>query len=167
MKKIKVRFVSGYLCSGKGTYCKKTGLPVISVSGIVKLLVGSATRAELQDSAHLANIITAHIKERLWLALEIANGVRTDNNEPEVIVDGVRQPEIFQSLIEWLNGLGWLYTLVWIETPKDDCRRRFLAKNDGKENVSFEDAFDRDAKLGLLDLERRWRENHGCIVIQG
>lgn len=153
-----ILFLGGYLCSGKGTYIERILSPVgyetITVSSIVKQIVGLSTRKELQDTAHLDKQIIDRIV-----------GILEANPHQKFVIDGIRQPSIFWKLQGRLST-DIVYRLIWLEVSKDECKRRFEAKNDGKENISFEEAFDRDASLGLLELENIWKTKFHCQVIK-
>lgn len=154
MKTQHVTFVSGYICSGKSRYGKQNPEAItISVSGIIKEIIKANTRKELQATAHL----DYDISQKLMDVVEGEFG-------QQLIIDGIRQVSIFNSVQVHLDQLGIEWKCVWIEVPIEICKKRFEAKNDGKENISFEEAFERDKQLGLLDLKQLWKENN-CTII--
>lgn len=152
-----VIFLSGYLCSGKGTYCERNfkSYMKIGVSSIIKQIIGQATRKELQDTAHLDQQIVQRI-------CQIIDGRFHPKNK--YVIDGIRQVSIYKGITKYLREHNILYHRIWLEVPKQECQRRFELKSDGKENIDFEQAFQRDADLGLLDLEKNWKSTH-CEVI--
>lgn len=154
--KSKVIFLSGYLCSGKTTYYRNNykGYTRLGVSDIVREITGKSTRKELQDTAELDVAIAKKIVDIL---AEFPN--------TNFVIDGIRQLTIFTYIAISLASLGThVFENVWLDVSLEECERRFLAKNDGKENISFKEAFENDKKLGLLELERYWKDNHVTIV---
>lgn len=152
-----VVFVSSYLCGGKSTYCQDhlSDYKRISVSDVIKTMIGKDTRKELQDTADLDVKIAATICT--IIAKDLVGKVK-------VVVDGIRQPSIYGYIKQWCDELELGTKTIWLEVPIGVCKQRFDAKNDGKENISFIQAFQRDADLGLLDLEKFWKENN-CTII--
>jgi len=156
--KPQVIFLGGYLCSGKGTYCDRIlqEYTRIGVSDIVKQIIGKATRKELQDTAHLDSEVGNRIIDIL-----------TANPTTKFVIDGIRQRTIYWRIKNFLDiESERLYQLIWLDVSIEECKRRFEAKHDGKENISFEKAFENDKALGLLELEKIWRTHHCTIVKQ-
>lgn len=158
--KPRVVFISGYLCSGKSQFIKTTFrwmygnvYKQIIVSSIVKEIIGKSTRSELQDTEHLDVTIAGQIMNMIDYG-----------PYSYIVIDGIRQPSIFKHIESYLQDSGISYQCIWLSVPIGECERRFLAKNDGKENISFEQAFENDKKLGLLELEQLWKQNN-CTVI--
>ena len=149
-------FIGGYLNSGKGTYCNRHYKEYvrIGVSDIIRQIIGQSTRKELQATAHLDKQVAKRICE-----------IIDANSSTKFIIDGIRQVSIFTSIIKHLDKKNIAFENIWLDVPIEECKRRFLAKNDGKENISFEEAFERDKNLGILDLERYWKA-HRCTIIK-
>lgn len=154
---MQVIFLSGYLSSGKGTCCDKyfKNYMRIGVSGIIKNIIGKSTRKELQDTAHLD-------QEVILKLIEVIEG----NFSNHLIIDGIRQPSIYIALQQYLVANNIAYECVWLQVPIEVCKKRFEYRKQGtdKENISFEQAFDRDKDLGLLQLEQLWKENECAIL---
>jgi hypothetical protein len=160
MKKPHVIFLGGYLCSGKGTFIKDNlfNHHHIAVSSIVRSIVKASTRAELQDTAHLDKVIGQRIVDAM------ANEYKRDGTK-QFVVDGIRQLSIYTFVSITLANWKWTCENVWLEVSIGECKRRFEAKNDtAKENISFEQAFENDKKLGLLQLEDFWKTTYDCTL---
>lgn len=151
-----IKFVSGYLCCGKGTYCSRNlnGYIRIGVSDIIRQIIGQSTRKELQATSHLDKQVAERIYE-----------IIAASAKHKFVIDGIRQPSIYKMTRQWLSDHMIPWECIWLEVPIEECKRRFLAKQDAKENISFELAFERDKNLGLLELEKLWKKNQ-CTIIK-
>lgn len=142
--------VFGPICSGKTTYCQKLGYAYpdskyFKVSDIVRELTQQVVRSELQKTSKLATDIAASLMSKIDDAL----------SKPEyrhVIIDGIRQYEIVRLLVSYY-GLENI-SMVWLEVPIEIREERYKVLSRDRDNISFKDANDNDAKLGLSELER-------------
>lgn len=143
---IKVLFLFGETCSGKSTYDVGQGSIRITVSNIVKRLMQSEDREVLQKSKHLDTVIADEIIE------EIDNILGYVYPSPQtIIIDGIRQYSIVEQVQQWLpNNVEVEYK--WLEVDREERKRRFEARKDPKDNLSFEEAEKRDNALGLSEL---------------
>ena len=143
----RITLLFGKICSGKSTYadalCYVTKAKRITVSDIVKRVSGKASRSELQQTEHLDVAITEE------LCAEIAK-YRT------VVIDGIRQYSIVRSLVEKF-GLD-CFDMVWLEVPDDVRRYRFYDRAISKDDITFEEADERDDKLGLGELQNKLKD---------
>lgn len=148
----KVVLLFGKICSGKSTYadalCFVTKAKRITVSDIVKRISGKATRSELQDTAHMDQLITHE------LAAEC-------KQYDKVIVDGIRQVSIVEGMINYFGAND--IDMVWLEVPDEVRRHRFYSRSVSKDDITFEEADKRDEKLGLLELQNTLKSSY--IVI--
>lgn len=133
----------GKICSGKSTYadalCYVTKSKRITVSDIVKRVSGKTSRSELQDTQNL----DAQIADEL-----IAEIQKYD----KVVVDGIRQSSIVWGLINEF-GLDNI-DMIWLEASDEVRKYRFYDRAIAKDDLSFEDADQRDVNLGLLDVAK-------------
>jgi len=134
-----ISFVCGQLCSGKTLYstalahiCNGT---YIEVGNIVRQLKQTEDRKQLQDSKYLSEAIIEH----LWIQ------ANSDANT-DLVVSGVRQPEILQSFPD--------STLIWVECPTQERRTRYHNRAREGDTQTFDEAESGDVALGILDVKR-------------
>lgn len=137
----KIVLIFGRICSGKSTYadalCYVTKAKRITVSDIVKRVSGKASRSELQQTEHLDIAIAEE------LCAEI------DKYE-KVVIDGIRQHSIAWHLI---NSYGKdNVDMIWLEVSDEIRKYRFYDRAVSKDDISFEQADERDDELGLSKL---------------
>lgn len=143
---MKVVFLFGEICSGKSTYDFGEQSMRITVSNIVKRLMQSEDREVLQKSKHLDTVIADEILE------EIDNLFGYVYPSPHtIVVDGIRQYSIVEQVQQWLpNNIQVEYK--WLEVDSAERKRRFEARKDPKDTLTFEEAEKRDNELGLSEL---------------
>lgn len=146
--------VFGRLCSGKGTYAQSFyNHEHVVVSGVVRSLVNSNTRDELQTTAHLDSEIA---KE-----LEVSISELLKQNK-RVIVDGIRQ----QSIVQMLEKAFCNIEYVWLDVDKDVLRERYKSRADKKDTADFDVAYDADELLGVAELEEYLKTKHSLRIIK-
>jgi len=143
---MKILFLFGEICSGKSTLDFGESSMRITVSNIVKKLMQSEDREVLQKSKHLDNIIADEIIE------EIDNIFGYVHPLPHtIIIDGIRQYSIVEQVQQWLpDNVEVEYK--WLEVDSAERKRRFEARKDPKDTLTFEEAEKRDNELGLSEL---------------
>lgn len=134
----KIVLLFGKICSGKSTYadalCYVTKAKRITVSDIVKRVSGKVTRSELQQTQDLDTDIAA----------ELINEI---SKYDKVVVDGIRQDTIVWHIA---NHFGMdAIDMVWLEVPDEIRKHRFYDRVVAKDDISFEEADQRDVELGL------------------
>ena len=145
---MKVVFLFGEICSGKSTLDFGTQSSRITVSNIVKRLMQSEDREVLQNSKHLDNIIADEIIEEIENIYSYAYPF-----SHTVIIDGIRQYSIVEQVQQWLtNSTKIKLEYKWLEVDSVERKRRFEARKDPKDTLTFEEAEKRDNVLGLSDL---------------
>lgn len=152
---MKVLFLFGEICSGKSTYDFGHSTVKLTVSDVVKRLMQSEDREVLQNSKHLDTKIADEIAEDIWNYTSF--GVGYIDGTPECyIVDGIRQYSILQQLEQYLQrefpDLPIEYK--WLEVDSAERKRRFEARKDPKDTLTFQEAEKRDNMLGLSELFR-------------
>lgn len=128
----------GKICSGKSTYanalCYVTKAKRITVSDIVKRVSGKVTRSELQQTQDLDADIAA----------ELINEI---NKYDKIVIDGIRQDTIVWHIVNYF-GMDAI-DMVWLEVPDEIRKHRFYDRVVAKDDISFEEADQRDVELGL------------------
>jgi dephospho-CoA kinase len=134
----RIVLIFGKICSGKSTYadalCYVTKAKRITVSDIVKRVSGKATRSELQTTQDLDEQISAE------LITEI-------EKYDKVVIDGIRQHSIVWNLVNKFGKPN--IDMLWLEVADDVRKYRFYDRAIAKDDISFEQADERDEKLGL------------------
>lgn len=145
---MRVLFLFGEICSGKSTFDAGQGSIRITVSNIVKRLMQSEDREILQKSKHLDTIIADEIIE------EISNIYAYFAPLPQyLIVDGIRQYSIVEQVQKWVTANTKIpVEYKWLEVDSAERKRRFEARKDPKDTLTFEEAEKRDNELGLSQL---------------
>jgi len=147
---MKVVFLFGEICSGKSTYNHNDEHSVkLIVSDFVKELMQSEDREVLQNSKHLDTRIVDEIVKTIWNYMAYAEG------SPECyIIDGIRQYTVLQPIERWLTEQFKNVELEykWLEVSSAERKRRFEARKDPKDTLTFEEAEKRDNELGLSEL---------------
>lgn len=158
---MKVLFLFGEICSGKSTYDPGAEYHRYTVSSVVKRIMQTEDRALLQDSKHLTEHIANTICENIFY---YQNYVFVDEQStPQYfVIDGIRQYEILSTIEDYLTRTYPSLTLEykWLEVDREERKRRFEARKDVKDTLSFEEAEKRDNELGLSNLFRILKEQN-------
>ena len=158
---MKVLFLFGEICSGKSSLTPDGTCITIPVSSAVRRLISAHSREALQNTAHLATLIADMIADDIW---HYDNFIfDCEDTTPEyIIIDGIRQYVILQQLEQYLASQypTWQVEYKWLEVDRDERKRRFEARKDPKDTLTFEEAEKRDNALGLSDLFRILKEQN-------
>ena len=150
---MRVLFLFGEICSGKSTYDPGAEYHRYTVSSVVKKIMQTEDRALLQDSKHFTEHIANMICEDIFY---YQNYVFVDEQStPQYfVIDGIRQYEILTIIEDYLTRTYPSLTLEykWLEVDREERKRRFEARKDVKDTLSFEEAEKRDNELGLSTL---------------
>ena len=134
-----ITFVCGQLCSGKSHYSKALAALVdgtfIEVGDIVREIKNTKNRKDLQDSKEMHQTIVEHLVRKMPLC-----------DVKQYIVSGVRQKEILKHFSE--------ATLIWIECPKKERKKRFKERSREGDSLSFSEAEQGDINLGILEVKK-------------
>lgn len=127
----------GRICSGKGTYMKKSRTSArVVVSDIVKSLIKGTDRSSLQDTLYLEAKIASTI-------LDVTEDLVAEAVWETIIVDGIRQASIVDIVLKrWPKA-----TLIWLDTSTEERRRRYNNRADRRDTESFEVADNRPIEL--------------------
>jgi len=150
---MKILFLFGEICSGKSTYNHGEHSIKLTVSSVVKQLMQSEDREVLQNSKHLDTKIADMIADDIW---HYQNFVFDDvHTTPDTfVIDGIRQYTILEQLEQWFSKTypDLQLEYKWLEVDREERKRRFEARKDPKDTLTFEEAEKRDNKLGLSEL---------------
>ena len=134
-----ITFVCGQLCSGKTHYSKALAALVdgifIEVGDIVREIKQTTDRKVLQDSKELHETIAEELVKKMSLS-----DIR------QYVISGVRQKEILKFFPE--------ATLLWIECPKKERKRRYKERSRQGDAVPFKEAEQGDINLGILEIKK-------------
>lgn len=134
-----ITFVCGQLCSGKTHYSKALAALVdgifIEVGDIVREIKQTTDRKVLQDSKELHETIAEELVKKMSLS-----DIR------QYVISGVRQKEILKFFPE--------ATLLWIECPKKERKRRYKERSRQGDAVPFKEAEQGDINLGILEVKK-------------
>lgn len=144
--------IFGKICSGKSTYANAlsyvTKAKHITVSDIVKRVSGATTRSTLQMTHNLDEAIAVEL-------------VKEIEKYGKVVVDGIRQKSIVDWLLKHFHRDDIL--MLWLDTPDEIREYRFRDRIMTKDDISFEQADQRDAELGLLELQEALKKQYVII----
>ena len=133
-----ITFVCGQLCSGKTHYSKALAALVdgvfIEVGDIVREIKQTSDRKQLQDSKHLHEQIVENLIRKMPLC-----------EVKQYVVSGVRQKELLKHFPD--------ATLLWIECPKKERKKRYKERSRQGDTVNFKEADQGDIELGILEVK--------------
>lgn len=142
----------GKICSGKSTYANAlayiTKAKHITVSDIVKRVSGATTRSTLQQTQDLDEAIAVEL-------------VREIEKYGRVVVDGIRQKSIVDWLLRHFRRDNIL--MIWLDTPDEIREYRFRDRVIAKDDISFEQADQKDAELGLTELQQSLKKQYVIV----
>jgi len=137
--KAEVILVFGRICSGKSSFQSLSYR--IVVSNIVRDLMKSNDREQLQNSMHLDERIAEEIIGVLDATSTcIEKGII---KRRPIIVDGIRQSTIVDKILELYPDS----TLVWLDVSEAKRKQRYENRNDTKDTESFETADNKPIEL--------------------
>lgn len=140
MKQPEIILLFGRICSGKTSF-KATSSYRIVVSNIVRDLIQSQDRNELQQTMHLDE----RIAEEIVSCLDALTTAISKNliEEKVIIVDGIRQASIVKYILDWYPKSE----LIWIDAPTATRKRRYEARNAEKDVELFDIADNKPIEL--------------------
>lgn len=101
----------------------------------VREIKNTIDRKELQNSKDLHEAIVEQLIRKMPLC-----------KVKQYIVSGVRQKEILKYFVD--------VTLIWIECPKKERKKRYQERARKGDTYSFKEAEQGDIDLGILDVKR-------------
>lgn len=137
-----ITFICGQLCSGKTRYGQamagSVGGCFIEVGNIVREIKNSSERKLLQDSKELDEAIIKKLSEKITLR-------ETISCNQNYVICGVRQKQILKHFQD--------ATLLWIECPKEERKKRYVSRSRDGDTQTFEEAEAGDISLGILEVK--------------
>ena len=112
----------------------------IVVSDIVRGIIRSSSREELQNTMHLDLSITAEIIEHIGDLLK--------KEVSEIVVDGIRQVSIVELVVAHFPDAE----LIWLEVPVEERKRRYENRKDLKDVELFEVADNKPIELECQNI---------------
>lgn len=160
MKHSTIYFVCGEICSGKSTIAKQMALEknlyFLEVSDIVKSLLKTASREELQKSGFLESKIVVEI------IIKLAE-IQQEGFFKGVVISGVRQKGIIDCLQSLRAKTIYSYDWLWVEVDEEERFQRYMKRADlAKDKLSreaFNEAQKRDNDLGLQEVKKMMTEH--------
>ena len=139
MKQSEIILVFGRICSGKSSF--QTNAHRIVVSDIVRKLINSNDRSQLQNTQHLDE----QIAEEILRQMETYNYQMSHNllKVHNIVVDGIRQPSIVKCILKQHPEAN----LIWLDVPEETRRRRYEIRNAKKDTESFDEADNKPIEL--------------------
>jgi dephospho-CoA kinase len=139
MRQSDIILVFGRICSGKSSF--QTNAHRIVVSDIVRKLINSNDRSQLQNTQHLDEQIAEEILRQMesYDYLMSHDLLRVHN----IVIDGIRQPSIVEYILERFPEAH----LIWLDVPQEVRRRRYETRNAEKDTESFDQADNRPIEL--------------------
>ena len=140
---MKLTLLFGRICSGKSSLYKDSYR--IVASNLVRGIVNSASREDLQNTMHLDDAIA----ESIIMTIDYV----IDEN-PHVVVDGIRQASIVEKVLQHYPNAE----LVWLEVPVQERKRRYEARKDAKDVEAFEIADNKPIELECQNIFSIFKE---------
>jgi hypothetical protein len=151
MKQDSIIILLGRICSGKSSYKPDSGYRIV-VSNIVRDLIQSQERSALQDTLHLSDRIGEEIISCLdALTTAIKYKLIEDHT---IIVDGIRQSSIIDQILQYYPHSS----LVWLDVPFEERKRRYNARNAEKDTENFEVADNKAIELECQKIYSIFKE---------
>jgi hypothetical protein len=139
---MKLTLLFGRICSGKSTYYP-SGYRIV-VSNIVRGIIKSSSREQLQNTMHL----DSKIAESIVMVIDNAT------EHPHIVVDGIRQATIVNKVLQHYPDAE----LVWLEVPVEERKRRYEARGAEKDTEPFEVADNKPIELECQDIFRIFKQ---------
>ena len=140
---MKLTLLFGRICSGKSSLYKDSYR--IVASNLVRGIINSASREDLQNTMHLDDAIA----ESIIMTIDYV----IDEN-PHVVVDGIRQASIVEKVLQHYPNAE----LVWLEVPVEERKRRYEARKDAKDVEAFEIADNKPIELECQNIFSIFKE---------
>ena len=140
---MKLTLLFGRICSGKSSLYKDSYR--IVASNLVRGIVNSASREDLQNTMHLDDTIAKAIIMSIDYVID---------ENPHVVVDGIRQASIVEKVLQHYPNAE----LVWLEVPVEERKRRYEARKDVKDVEAFEIADNKPIELECQNIYRIFKE---------
>ena len=141
--RIEVILLFGRICSGKSSYMPNTYR--VTVSNLVRGIIATADRNALQNTMHLHEQIAEAI-------IKVIDSV--SDREKVIIVDGIRQVQIVEKVLEHHPYAN----MIWLEVPTEERKRRYEARKDAKDVEPFDIADNKKIELEGQEIYSIFKE---------
>ena len=139
---MKLTLLFGRICSGKSSLYKDSYR--IVVSDLVRGIINSTSREELQNTMHL----DSKIAESIVMVIDNAT------EHPHIVVDGIRQATIVNKVRQHYPDAE----LVWLEVSVEERKRRYEARGAEKDTEPFEVADNKPIELSCQEIFSIFKE---------
>jgi len=134
---MRLTLLFGRICSGKTSYYPDSCR--IVVSNLVRDIINSTSREELQNTMHLDQRIANSILDTLDYIVD---------EHPHIVVDGIRQASIVHEVLKCYPDAE----LVWLEVPVEERKRRYESRRDIKDVEPFDVADNKPIELECQEI---------------
>ena len=140
---MKLTLLFGRICSGKTSFYKDSYR--IVVSNLVRAIINSSSREELQNTMHL----DYKIAESILMTIN-----STINEHSHIVVDGIRQASIVHEILKHYPDAE----LVWLEVPVEERKKRYESRKDAKDVEAFDIADNKPIELSCQEIFTIFKE---------
>ena len=139
----RITLLFGKICSGKSSLYEDSYR--IVVSNIVRGIIHSTNRADLQNTIHLDDKIAEAVIMTIDHAID---------KHPHIVVDGIRQASIVKKVLQHYPNAA----LIWLEVPAEERKRRYEARKDAKDVEPFEVADNKPIEVECQNIFSIFKE---------
>ena len=140
---MRVTLLFGRICSGKTSYYPDSCR--IVVSNLVRDIINSTSREELQNTMHLDQRIANSILDTLDYIVD---------EHPHIVVDGIRQASIVHEVLKCYPDAE----LVWLSVEDSERKRRYESRKDIKDVEPFVIADNKPIELECQNIYETYRD---------
>ena len=139
----RITLLFGKICSGKSSLYVDSYR--IVVSNIVRGIIHSTNRADLQNTIHLDDKIAEAVIMTIDHAID---------KHSHIVVDGIRQASIVKKVLQHYPNAE----LIWLEVPVEERKRRYEARKDAKDVEPFEVADNKPIEVECQNIFSIFKE---------
>ena len=139
----RITLLFGKICSGKSSLYEDSYR--IVVSNIVRGIIHSTNRADLQNTIHLDDKIAEAVIMTIDHAID---------KHSHIVVDGIRQASIVKKVLQHYPNAE----LVWLSVPAEERKRRYEARKDAKDVEPFEVADNKPIEVECQNIFSIFKE---------
>lgn len=139
----RITLLFGKICSGKSSLYEDSYR--IVVSNIVRGIIHSTNRADLQNTIHLDDKIAEAVIMTIDHAID---------KHSHIVVDGIRQASIVKKVLQHYSNAE----LIWLEVPVEERKRRYEARKDAKDVEPFEVADNKPIEVECQNIFSIFKE---------
>jgi hypothetical protein len=142
---MEIKFIFGRICSGKDFICKEMNknddYHIITISNILRKITGLTKRSDL--------LMTEDLKEDIFKEIK-----KEFEGEDKIIVNGIRQIEVLEYILKDYGDND--IQMYWVDCKDEIRKNRFENRQSNKDNLSIEEADERDNKMGLGEIIEKY-----------